>query len=77
MFRLRRLLPLAAVAIVLASPLPARAADIIDEWANVKAPPPPALKPVTVDPKTTALLMLDFLQATAATGHVALPKCRR
>jgi nicotinamidase-related amidase len=40
---------------------PAQAADIIAEWANVKAPPPPALKPVTVDPKTTALLMLDFL----------------
>jgi len=42
--------------------VPARAADIIDEWANVKAPPAPQLKPVTVDPKTTALLMLDFLQ---------------
>jgi nicotinamidase-related amidase len=27
----------------------------------VKAPPPPALKPVTADPKTTALLMLDFM----------------
>lgn len=38
------------------------AASIIDEWASVKAPPPPALKPVTVDPKTTALLMLDFVQ---------------
>lgn len=45
----------------------ARAADIIDEWANVKAPPPPELKPVTVDPKTTALLMLDFLQGNC--GH--------
>src|ERR1700688_1467666 len=41
----------------------ARAATIIDEWANVKAPPPPELKPVIVDPKTTALIMLDFLQA--------------
>lgn len=40
---------------------PARAADIIAEWASVKAPPPPELKPVTVDPKTTALLMMDFL----------------
>lgn len=37
------------------------AGSIIDEWASVKAPPPPALKPVTVDPKTTALLMLDFV----------------
>ena len=41
--------------------LSAQAADIVDEWASVKAPPPPALKPVTVDPSTTALLMLDFM----------------
>jgi len=40
---------------------PARAQTIIDEWASIKTPPPPALKPVTVDPKTTALLMLDFM----------------
>ena len=39
-----------------------RAASIIDEWASVKAPPPPELKAVTVDPKTTALLMLDFVK---------------
>ena len=38
-----------------------QAANIIDEWASVKAPPAPTLKPVTVDPKTTALLMLDFM----------------
>ncbi len=40
----------------------AQAADIVDEWASVKAPPAPALKPVTVDPGTTALLMLDFMK---------------
>lgn len=39
----------------------AAAQTIVDDWANVKAPPPPELKPVTVDPKTTALLMLDFV----------------
>ena len=33
----------------------ANAASILDEWANVKAPPaPPPVKEVTVDPKTTA-----------------------
>jgi hypothetical protein len=42
-----------------AAVLPARAANIIDEWASVKMPPAPELKPVTLDPKTTALLMLD------------------
>jgi len=39
----------------------ASAQTIVDEWAHVKAPPPPELKPVTIDPKTTALLMLDFM----------------
>jgi len=39
----------------------ARAGNIIEEWASVKAPPAPLLKPVIVDPKTTALLLLDFI----------------
>ena len=50
----------AAAAILAAFVLPAQAANIVDEWASVKAAPP-TLKPVTVDPKTTALLMLDFM----------------
>jgi nicotinamidase-related amidase len=41
-----------------------RAETIVDEWPMVTAPPPPALKPVTIDRKTTALLMLDFNQQT-------------
>jgi nicotinamidase-related amidase len=55
----RNLIAAATVLAVLA--LPANAANIVDEWASVKAPVAPALKPVTVDPKTTALLMLDFM----------------
>jgi nicotinamidase-related amidase len=47
------------VAITVCSP--AYSASIIDEWANVKVPAAPTLKPVTVDTKTTALLMLDFM----------------
>jgi nicotinamidase-related amidase len=50
---------------------PARAGDIIDEWQNVTPPPAPTLKSVTLDPKTTALLMLDFLQQNC--GH--RPRC--
>jgi nicotinamidase-related amidase len=46
---------------VILSVAPARAQTIIDEWDSVKVPPSPELKPVTVDPKTTALLMLDFM----------------
>ena len=47
--------------LVAALALPAQAADIVDEWTNVKAPAAPTLKEVKVDPKTTALLMLDFM----------------
>jgi nicotinamidase-related amidase len=61
MFHVRPLLPLAALAAVLVYAAPAPAQTIIDEWASVKALPPPALKPVTVDPKTTALLVLDMV----------------
>ncbi|MGH6677264.1 MAG: cysteine hydrolase, partial [Xanthobacteraceae bacterium] len=47
----------------------AHAASIIDEWASVKAPPPPALKTVTVNTKDTALLMLDFLHSNCNPEH--------
>jgi nicotinamidase-related amidase len=39
----------------------AQAVDIIEDWGKVQAPPAPALKPVTVDSKTTALLLLDLI----------------
>ncbi len=52
---------IAVAALAGATVLPAHAGDIIEEWANVKAPPAPTLKPVTVDPKTTALLLLDLI----------------
>ena len=45
--------------------------DIIAEWASVKLPPAPELKPVTVDPKTTALLVLDFMKGNCG----ARPRC--
>jgi nicotinamidase-related amidase len=45
--------------------------DIIAEWASVKLPPVPELKPVTVDPKTTALLLLDFMKGNCG----ARPRC--
>src|SRR5437667_4827971 len=51
--------------------LPAWAGDIVADWASVKAPPVPALKPVTVDPRTTALLVLDFMKGNCG----ARPRC--
>jgi len=44
--------------------VPAQAQTIIDEWANAKLPPPPQLKPVTLVPKETALLVMDFTVQT-------------
>jgi nicotinamidase-related amidase len=37
---------------------------IIDEWSSVKAPPPPQLQKVTIEPKSTALLVLDIVKQT-------------
>ena len=51
----------AAATLLLLGTASVSAATIIDEWASVKAPPAPVLKPVTADPKTTALLLLDFI----------------
>lgn len=36
------------------------AQSIVDDWDSVKAPRAPELKMVTLDPATTALLLLDF-----------------
>ena len=44
---------------------------IIGEWANVQLPPVPELKPVIVDPKTTALLVLDMMKGNCG----ARPRC--
>jgi nicotinamidase-related amidase len=44
---------------------------IVDEWASVKAPAAPELKPVTLDPKSTALLVLDFVNPNCTSR----PRC--
>jgi nicotinamidase-related amidase len=51
----------AVVAMMLAAATPGHATSIVTEWASVRVPPAPELKPVAVDPRTTALLMLDFM----------------
>ena len=58
-------------ALLVLVPMVAGAQTIVDEWNSVKAPPAPALKNVTVDSKTTALLMLDFVPPTCGTR----PRC--
>lgn len=41
---------------------------IIDEWNTISPPPAPELKSITVDPKTTALLILD-METTICKSH--------
>jgi nicotinamidase-related amidase len=67
-------LTLASVLVFLTSGISlAQTKTIIDEWATVQAPKPPELKPVTLDPKTTALLVLDFVKQTCNTER--RPRC--
>jgi nicotinamidase-related amidase len=40
----------------------AQGQTIVDEWASIKAPPAPELKPVTVNANDTALLVLDVVK---------------
>ena len=61
----------AAGAALVAASLAVSANDITTEWSSVKPPSAPEIKPVTVDPKTTALLVLDFMKANCG----ARPRC--
>src|ERR1700682_5960356 len=70
---MRQRLLLAACIMVLVSSVPSSAQTIIDEWSSVKPPPAPELKGVTIDPKTTALLMLDLVKQSC--NEKARPRC--
>ena len=57
------------------------AQTIVDEWAAVKAPPAPTLKPVTINPQETALLILDITSSNCNAERrprclASLPKIR-
>ena len=61
---------------------PAYSQTIIDDWNTVKVPPAPELKPVKIDPKVTALLMLDFNKQTCNAERrprciASIPKVQR
>lgn len=49
------------------------AQGIIDEWNNVKTPPPPALQKVTLESQNTALLVLDVAKHTC--NNEVRPRC--
>jgi len=73
MHRFRQLSLFAACIVVLVSSVASSAETIIDEWSSVKAPSAPELKDVTIDPRTTALLMLDLVKQSC--NEKARPRC--
>jgi nicotinamidase-related amidase len=73
MSRSRVLSLLGALAVAAMCAAPATAETIIDEWASVKAPPAPKLEAVTLDPKTTAVLVIDIIKQTC--NEQRRPRC--
>ncbi len=61
----------AAAAFILAFAAASIAGDILDDWATVKSPPAPELKPVKLEGSTTALLILDMMKMNCG----ARPRC--
>jgi nicotinamidase-related amidase len=53
-------LSLGVLAGALVPPAPVQAQPVTDDWSSVRVPDPPEFKAVTVDPKTTALVVMDF-----------------
>jgi hypothetical protein len=51
----------------------ASAQSIIDQWSAVPVPPPPKLEKVTIDPKSTALLVLGFVRDSC--NQERRPRC--
>ena len=51
----------------------AHSQTVVDVWDTVKTPPAPELKPVTLDLKSTALLLLDFNKQTCNAAQ--RPRC--
>ena len=51
----------------------AQAQTLIEEWGTAKFPPPPTLKPVKIDAKETALLVMDFTNQTCSQQR--RPRC--
>jgi len=64
---------LAAVALLSLAAGAAYAEDLASEWATIKAPSMPALQKVTADPKTTALIVMDFMKTSCT--EQARPRC--
>jgi nicotinamidase-related amidase len=63
----------AALFILILMPGSLLAQSIVEDWDTVKAPQAPELKTVTLEPATTALLLLDFNKQTCNAN--TRPRC--
>src|SRR5437899_517431 len=68
---LRRGAAVAAGALIISFAISAMAGDIVQDWDSVKAPAKPELKAVTLEPATTALLIMDMMKQNCG----ARPRC--
>lgn len=73
MLRLHVLRLLAVLASVSLYAAPGTAQTIVDEWSSIKAPAAPQLKSVSLEPKTTALLVMDLIKQ--ACNEKNRPRC--
>ena len=62
---------IAAGALIVVFAASALAGDIVEDWDSVKAPAKPELKAVTLEPSTTALLIMDMMKQNCG----ARPRC--
>lgn len=62
-----------AAALVGAGIPSAHSKSILDEWSKVKAPPPPELKAVRIDPASSALIVMDVSVRTCSQAR--RPRC--
>jgi len=69
---LRRGALAATGALIIAFAAAFAASDIVEDWDSVKPPPKPELKAVTLDPSSTALLILDMSKDGACKPR---PRC--
>jgi nicotinamidase-related amidase len=73
MFGIQALFAISTLAAALLYTAPSPAQTIVDEWSSVKTPPAPELKQVTLDPKSTAILVMDFVKQTC--NNERRPRC--
>jgi nicotinamidase-related amidase len=64
---------LSAVLGLAVAPSAGQAQTLIEEWNTAQLPPPPPLKPAKIEPKETALLVMDFTVQTCTQQR--RPRC--